>query len=579
MNPSSTSKLRSRSWLDRTDRWGLAHRSSFRAQGFSTHVFEGRPVIGICNSWSELNHCSLHLKQMAEAVKRGVWAAGGFPLEFPTISLGELLMKPSTMLYRNLMSMDVEESIRAHPLDGVVLLGNCDKTVPAQLMGAISADIPAIMVTAGPQLRGMWRGQEIGSGTAMRKYWDEYRAGGIGAEEWSEIEGCLVRSAGTCGVMGTASTMAALSEALGMALPGSADIPAVDSRRMAAAEESGYRIVALARDNVCPTQIITAQALENAIRVNMAIGGSTNAIIHLIAIAGRLGLSLPLTKFDEISRATPLLVNVQPSGKYLMEDLFYAGGLRALMKEIMSLLHGAAMTVSGKTIAENVAQAVCDNGDVIRPLGNPLKPDGGTVVLWGNLAPQGAVIKQSAASTHLLKHRGRVVVFDGYEDLLRRVNDPTLDVDAKSVMVMKGAGPKGGPGMPEWGDLPIPEKLLKAGIKDMVRLSDARMSGTSFGTVILHVAPEAAIGGPLAIVENGDEIELDVANRRLELLVSADEINRRLEAWRPPPPHFERGYGKMYLEHILQADQGCDFDFLRATATAGGIGSVAEVPP
>jgi L-arabonate dehydrase len=501
---------------------------------------------------------------MAEAVKRGVWAAGGFPLEFPTISLGELLMKPSTMLYRNLMAMDVEESIRAHPLDGVVLMGNCDKTVPAQLMGAISADIPAIMVTAGPQLRGMWRGQEIGSGTAMRKYWDDYRAGRIGACEWSEIEGCLVRSAGTCGVMGTASTMAGISEALGIALPGSADIPAVDSRRMAIAEESGHRIVTLAREQIRPAEIITANALENAIRVNMAIGGSTNAIVHLAAIAGRAGLPLPLAKFDEISRSTPLLANVQPSGQYLMEDLFYAGGIRALMKDILGLLHGDAMTVSGQTIAENVASAVCHNRDVIRPLDNPLRADGGTVVLWGNLAPSGAVIKQSAASPRLLQHRGRAVVFESYSDLSSRVNAPDLDVDADSVLVLKNAGPKGGPGMPEWGDLPIPEKLLKAGVKDIVRLSDARMSGTSFGTVVLHIAPEAAVGGPLAIVQNGDEIELDVANRRLELLVPIAEIAKRLAEWRPPVPHFDRGYGKMYLDHVLQADSGCDFDFLRA---------------
>jgi L-arabonate dehydrase len=572
MSSSIRPKLRSREWLDRADRWGLAHRSSLRAQGFSTRVFEDRPVIGICNSWSELNHCSVHLRPMAQAVKRGVWAAGGFPLEFPTISLGELLMKPTTMLYRNLMSMDVEESIRAHPLDGVVLLGNCDKTVPAQLMGAISADVPAIMVTAGPQLRGVWRGQEIGSGTAMRKYWDEYRSGGIGPEEWGEIEGCLVRSAGTCGVMGTASTMAALCEAMGIALPGSADIPAVDSRRMALAEESGYRIVALAREDIRPAQIITEKALENAIRVNLAIGGSTNAIIHLIAIAGRLGLPLTLAKFDDFSRTTPLLVNVQPSGSYLMEDLFYAGGVRALMKEILALLHRDAMTVSGKTVSENVAPAVCHNRDVIRSMDNPLKPDGGTVVLRGNLAPSGAVIKQSAASSHLLKHRGRAVVFEGYDDLLQRINDPQLEVDASSILVLKGAGPKGGPGMPEWGDLPIPEKLLKAGVKDMVRLSDARMSGTSFGSVVLHIAPEAAIGGPLAIVENGDEIALDVANRRLELIVSEPEIKRRMASWRPPTPHFERGYGKMYLDHILQADQGCDFDFLRCNGGREGAG-------
>ncbi len=557
------SKLRSREWFGRRDRWGLAHRAWLRAEGFSERVFEGKPVIGICNSWSELNNCNAHLRQVAEAVKRGVWEAGGFPLEFPTISLGEMLMKPTTMLYRNLMAMDVEESIRAYPLDGVVLLCGCDKTTPAQLMGAASADIPAIVLPGGPMLRGMWRGNEIGSGTDLRRYWNEVRAGRLSEEEWCEIESCVSRSAGHCTVMGTASTMASLAEALGMTLPGCADIPAVDSRRLAAAEESGRRAVELAKDGLRPSRILTSQAFENAIRVLMALSGSTNAIIHLVAIAGRLSLELPLDQFDEISRTTPVVANIKPSGQFLMEDLFHAGGLPAVMKEIRSLLHTDALTVTGKTLGENIARAACFNREVIKPLDQPLKSEGGTAVLKGNLAPQGAVIKQAAASAHLLKHRGRAVVFENNQDLLARIDDPHLTADESSVLVLKNAGPKGAPGMPEWGHLPIPAKLLKAGVKDMVRLSDARISGTSFGTMVVHVSPESAVGGALAAVREGDEIELDVPGRRLELLVSEAEIKKRLRDWRPPAPHYRRGYGRMFLEHILQAHEGCDFDFLR----------------
>ncbi|PYV18753.1 MAG: dihydroxy-acid dehydratase [Acidobacteria bacterium] len=555
-------QLRSRDWFGKNDRWGTAHRAWLRAEGFSSQVFEGKPVIGIANSWSELNNCNAHLRQLAEAVKRGVWAAGGFPLEFPTISLGEMLMKPTTMLYRNLMAMDVEECIRAYPLDGVVLLCGCDKTTPAQLMGAASADVPALMVPGGPMLGGMWRGRAIGSGTDFRRYWDEVRAGRLGEEEFCEIEGCVSRSAGHCTVMGTASTMAAMAEALGMTLPGAADIPAVDARRKALAEESGARIVKIVEQNLRPSRVMTRQAFENAIRVLMAIGGSTNAIVHLVAMAGRLGIELPLARFDEISRATPVIADIKPSGKFLMEDLFNAGGIAAVIKELVPLLHAEALTVTGKALGENVRRAACYNREVIRPLEKPLQPEGGTAVLKGNLAPSGAVIKQSAASPELLKHRGRAVVFENNQDLLARFDDPNLAVDESSILVLKNAGPKGAPGMPEWGHLPIPTKLLKAGVKDVVRLSDARISGTSFGTLIVHVAPEAAVGGPLAIVREGDEIELDVAARRLELIVPESEIKKRLAAWRPPKPHYTRGYGRMFLDHILQAELGCDFDFL-----------------
>src|SRR2546425_1181964 len=558
-------KLRSREWFGKLDRWGLAHRAWLRAEGFSERVFQGKPVIGICNSWSELNNCNAHLRQVAGAVKRGVWEAGGFPLEFPTISLGEMLMKPTTMLYRNLMAMDVEESVRAYPLDGVVLLCGCDKTTPAQLMGAASADIPAIVVPGGPMLRGMWRGVELGSGTDLRGYWDEVRAGRLSEEEWCEIEGCISRSAGHCTVMGTASTMACMAEALGMTLPGCADIPAADSRRLAMAEASGARMVEMVKKDLRPSRVLTPAAFENAIRVLMALGGSTNAIIHLVAMAGRVGVPLPLEKFNEISSTSPVVANVKPSGKFLMEDFCYAGGLRALMKDISSLLHLDALTATGKTIGENIATAKCFNREVIKSLDQPLYPSGGTVVLKENLAPQGAVIKRSAASPHLLKHKGRAVVFENNEDLLARLEDSGLKVDERSVLVLKSAGPKGAPGMPEWGHLPIPSKLLKAGVKDMVRLSDARISGTSFGTLVVHTSPESAIGGPLAAVRDGDSIELDVNEGRIELLVAEAEMKKRLADWRPREPRYRRGYGKMFLDHILQAHEGCDFDFLRGS--------------
>ena len=559
-----TTPLRSRNWFGPKTLDGLMNRGYLKAEGFSDLVFDGRPVIGIANSWSELNNCNAHLRQLAEAVKRGVWSAGGFPLEFPVMSLGEILMRPTTMLFRNLMAMEVEEQIRAYPLDAVVLLSGCDKTTPAMLMGAASADVPAIMVTGGPMLRGMWRDREIGSGTDARKIWAERRADNISDEEIAEVESCLSRSAGHCMVMGTASTMAAMAETLGITLPGNAAIPASDSRRLVLSEMSGRRAVEMALERgPRPLELFTAAAFDNAIRADMAIGGSTNAIVHLIAIAGRTGVPLPLSRFDELSRSTPLLVNVRPSGKYLMEDFYYAGGLPAVLRELLPLLHADARTVNGKTLGENVADAPCHNPDVIRPLSLPLASEGGTVVLFGNLCPGGAVLKQSAASQHLLTHRGRAVVFDDYEEIAQRIDDPSIPLEETSVLVLKNAGPKGGPGMPEWGAAPIPARLLKAGVKDMVRISDARMSGTSYGTVILHVAPESAIGGPLALVENGDLIELDVPNRKLTLHVSDEELARRRAAWTPRPPAATSGYTRMFLDHVLQADEGVDFDFLR----------------
>ena len=561
---------RSARWFDRDDEVGFNHRVALRAEGFTPRSFDNKPVIGICNSWSELNNCNLHLRAIADAVKRGVWAAGGFPLEFTTISLAEDLMMPTAMLYRNLMAMEVEEMIRSHPLDAVVLLCGCDKTTPAQLMGAASMNVPAIMVPGGPMLNGMWRNKPIGSGTDVWKNWDEKRAGRLSAEEWHEMEGSISRSAGHCMTMGTASTMTSIAEALGMTLPGCASIPAVDSRRYAIAEASGRRAVELVEEGLCPSQIMTPRAFENAIRVFAALGGSTNAVIHLSAIAGRLGIPLPLSKFDELAHTTPTIANLQPSGQYLMEDFYYAGGLTALMKEIVSLLHGGEITVNGKTISENLQSAQCHNPDVIRPMAQPLHADGSLAVLYGNLAPNGAVIKRSAASKNLLQHCGRAVVFDQYEEMLQKSEDPDLDVDENCVLVLRNGGPVGGPGMPEWGQIPIPLKLLQRGVTDIVRISDSRMSGTSYGTVVLHISPESAIGGPLAAVQNGDSIRLDVESRRLDLLVSDDELRRRLSTWQPPPKPYRRGYYTMFLDHVLQADKGCDFDFL--------VGQAGEEP-
>jgi dihydroxy-acid dehydratase len=550
---------RSREWFQTPEYYGFARRAWLRSEGFPADVFDGKPVIGICNSWSELNNCNLHLGDVAAAVKRGVWAAGGVPLEFPTISLGELFMRPTALMYRNLMAMDVEESIRANPLDAVVLLCGCDKTTPAQLMGAASADIPAMVVPGGPMLAGEWRGQRLGSGTDGKKLFDQYRIGRLTEEEWCEIEGCIARTSGHCAVMGTASTMTSLAEALGMTLPGCASIPAPDSRRLAMAELSGRAVVDMIEPGLTPSRIMTRAAFENAITALMALGGSTNAVIHLIAIAGRLGIQLTLEDFDRISRRTACIVNVQPSGEYLMEDLFNAGGVPAVMHRIQDLLHGDCATVNGKTIGENIGGAQPRGDTVIRPRDRPLYPEGGIAILHGNLAPRGAVIKQSAASKDLLRHRGRAFVFETRGEMLAQVDRDDLPVDRDTVLVMRNCGPIGAPGFPEC----MPRKLLNEGVTDMVRISDARMSGTSFGTVVLHVAPESAIGGPLALVRTGDEIVLDVPARKLELQVPTDELERRSRSFVPPAAHYTRGYGRLFLDHVTQADLGCDFDFLR----------------
>ncbi len=560
MNGKST--LRSAEWWGKQDRDGFIHRSWMRAEGFAPDVFDGRPVIGICNSWSELTSCNVHLRRVAESVKRGVWEAGGWPLEFPTISLGETYMRPTTMLFRNLMSMDVEESIRANPIDGVVLLSGCDKTTPAQLMGAASVDLPAIMVTGGPMLNGKYRGSDIGSGTMVWKFSEEVRAGRMTWPDFFDAEACQSRSNGHCMTMGTASTMASMAETLGIAPAGNAAIPAVDSRRYALAQLAGRRIVEMVREDLRMSKILTRDAFENAIRVNAAIGGSSNAVVHLLAIAGRMGVPLELDDFDRLGHDLPLLVDLQPSGRFLMEDFYYAGGVPAVVRELGDLIHRDALTVTGKTIGEATAEAPCWNREVIRPLSDPLKTQAGIAVLRGNLAPNGAVIKPSAATASLLTHRGRAVVFETIEDFKARIDDPDLDVDESCVLVLKGAGPRGYPGMPETGNLPLPPKLLAKGVTDMVRISDARMSGTAYGTVVLHTSPEAAVGGPLALVQNGDVIELDVPNRRVDLLVSEAELDRRRAAWTPAPPAFERGYAKLYTEHVLGAERGADFDFL-----------------
>ena len=549
---------------------GLTHRAFTTSMGFDSDDM-ARPLIGICNTFSELNHCNSHLRTISEAVKRGVWQAGGFPLEFPTISLGEIHLSPTSMLCRNLAAMDTEEMIRGNPIDGVVLLTNCDKTTPAALMGAASADLPTIMVSGGPMLSGHYRGEILGACTDCRRYTVEYQAGKISAETYREVEANLVRSAGHCMVMGTASTMNSLMEALGMALPGNGAIPAADSRRIRLAQAAGRQIVQLVEQDIRPSQILTAEAFDNAITLLNAVGGSTNAIVHLPAIAGRAGIDLPLARFDEISRRTPLIGNMRPSGEYQMEDLFYAGGIPAVLKQLLPLLHGDALTVTGRTLAENVADAEVSNSEIIRSLDDPLAGEGGLSILRGNLAPDGAVIKHAAATPALCQHRGPALVFKDVEDLKARVDDPALEVTPDHVLVLQNGGPIGGPGMPEIGNLPIPQKLLKQGLRDMVRISDARMSGTSYGTIVLHVAPESAIGGPLALVRDGDEIELNVAERRLQLHVSEAELAERRAEWSAPPPAYERGYGQLYLRSVNQAPLGCDFDFLRGRDPAGAV--------
>jgi dihydroxy-acid dehydratase len=562
-------KLRSAAWFGLLDRDGFIHRSWMKNQGLPDHLFDGRPVIGICNTWSELTPCNAHFRRLAEHVKRGVYEAGGFPLEFPVMSLGETLMRPTTMLFRNLVSMDVEESIRANPLDGVVLLAGCDKTTPALLMGAASCDLPAIMVSGGPMLNGKFRGQDIGSGTDVWKFSEDVRCGAMKMCEFQEAESCMSRSAGHCMTMGTASTMACVVEALGMGLPMNAAIPAADSRRYALAHMAGHRIVQMVHEDLRMSKILTRPAFENAIRVVAAIGGSTNAVIHLLAIAGRIGVDLCLQDWDLLGSGVPCLLNLMPSGQYLMEDFYYAGGLPAVIRELGGLIHRDALTVNGKTIGDNVEAAPCYNRDVVKPLAEPLKPRSGIAVLHGNLCPNGAVIKPSAATPELMKHRGRAIVFENIEDFHTRVDDPGLEIDPACVMVLKNCGPRGYPGMPEVGNMPLPARILQAGVKDMIRISDARMSGTAYGTVVLHVSPEAAAGGVLGLVRSGDMIELDVSARRLHLDVADSEIERRRAEWKPPDPVFRRGYYRLYHDHVLQADRGADMDFLIGRSGAG----------
>jgi L-arabonate dehydrase len=562
-------KLRSAAWFGDSDRDGFLHRSWMKNQGLPDHLFDGRPVIGICNTWSELTPCNAHFRMIAERVKRGVYEAGGFPVEFPVTSLGETLMRPTAMLFRNLVSMDVEESIRANPIDGVVLLAGCDKTTPALLMGAASCDLPTILVSGGPMLNGKYKGEDIGSGTSVWKFSEEVRSGAMALSEFLDAESCMSRSAGHCMTMGTASTMACMSEALGIAMPMNAAIPAVDSRRYVLAHQAGRRIVDLVREDVRASKILTRQAFENAITVNGAIGGSTNAVIHLLAIAGRIGVDLSLEDWDRLGRNVPCLVNLMPSGQFLMEDFYYAGGLPALIRELGDRIHRDALTVNGKTLWENVSEAPCYNREVIRPLDSPLRDHGGVAVLRGNLCPNGAVLKPSAATAELMKHRGKAVVFENIEDFHSRINDESLDVDEKSVLVLKNCGPRGYPGMPEVGNMPLPPKVLKKGVTDMVRISDARMSGTAYGTVVLHISPEAAAGGLLALVENGDWIELDVEARRLNLDVPESEIERRRTKWGGPPKLADRGYSKLYLDHVMGADRGADLDILVGASGAG----------
>ncbi len=558
----SARELRSRTWFASHDRDALVHRSWMKNQGIPHDQFDGRPVIGICNTWSQATPCNAHFRELSQHVRDGVLDAGGFPIEFPVMSLGETMMRPTTMLYRNQAAMDVEESIRANPFDGVVLLMGCDKTTPSLLMGAASCDLPTIGVSGGPMLNGKFRGQEIGSGTHVWKFTEMLKTGEMTLDDMVEVESCMSRSAGHCMTMGTASTMASMVEALGMGLPTNAAIPAVDSRRRVLARLAGRRIVEMVHEDLRMSQILTRQAFENAIMVNGAIGGSTNAVVHLLAIAGRIGVKLTLDDWDRLGRTMPCLVDLMPSGRYLMEDFYYAGGLPVVIKEIGKFLHKDAMTVNGRTLWDNCKDAVNYNAEVITPLEKPFKPQGGIAVLRGNLAPKGAVLKPSAATPQLMKHKGRAVVFEDIDDLHKRIDDPQLDVDPSCVLVLKNCGPKGYPGFPEVGNFALPAKLLKQGVTDMVRISDARMSGTAYGTVVLHTAPEAAAGGPLALVQNGDLIELDVEQRKLQLHVSDDELARRRAKWTPPPPHSHRGWVKLYCDTVLQADQGVDLDFL-----------------
>ena len=572
MSKTDKPTLRSARWFEPDDLRSFGHRSRARQMGYTPEDWEGKPVIAIINSWSDINPCHSHFKSRIEDVRRGVFQTGGFPVELPTLSLAEQFVKPTTMLYRNMMAMEVEELIRSHPVDGVILMGGCDKTTPALIMGAISAGLPAIFLPAGPMLRGNWHGRTLGSGSDAWKYWDERRAGNIDENQWQELEAGIARSYGHCMTMGTASTMTAIAEALGMCLSGSSSIPAPDANHKRMSAETGRRAVELVNENLCPTDIITSASVQNALHVAMASGCSTNAIIHLIAMARRAGVPMDLSAFDTASKEVPVLANVRPTGDtYLMEDFYYAGGLPALMKKMAAKLDLTAKTIDGTTVAENIEKAECYNDDVIRSLDNPVYHEGSLAVLKGNLAPDGAVMKPAAAEARLHVHKGPAIVFDSYEEMKAAVDDETLDVTADHIMIFRNAGPVGGPGMPEWGMMPIPTKLVKQGVRDMLRISDARMSGTSYGACILHVAPESYIGGPLALVQTGDIIEVNIPERSLNMLVDEAELARRKAAWVAPEPSVTRGYQWMSAQHIQQADKGCDFDFLETSfgKTAG----------
>ncbi|HTF85082.1 MAG TPA: L-arabinonate dehydratase [Cellvibrio sp.] len=555
-------ELRSHRWYGVKDLRSFGHRSRTAQMGFTSQDYAGKPVVAIINTWSDINPCHTHFKQRVEEVKRGIWQAGGFPIELPASTLSEPFQKPTAMLYRNLLAMETEELLRAYPADGAVLMGGCDKTTPAMLMGAISMDLPVIFVPAGPMLRGNWQGATLGSGSDTWKYWAELRAGNITEQDWQGVENGIARSPGHCMTMGTASTMTSVAETLGFTLPGAASIPAPDSRHAQMASLSGRRIVEMIWEDLKPSDIITPAAFDNAIRVALALSGSTNSIVHIVALARRAGIDLTLDRFDELARDTPILANLRPAGHYLMEDFYYAGGLPALLNNLRDLLDLQQKTITGKTLGENIEGAKVFNEDVIRTRENPLATSDGIAVLRGNIAPNGAVIKPPAAEPHLLKHTGKAVVFESYADMAARIDAPDLDIDEHSIIVLKNAGPQGAPGMPEWGQLPIPQKLLARGVRDMVRISDARMSGTSYGACVLHVAPESYVGGPFALVQNGDLIELDVPARKLNLLISDGELAARQARWVAPEPKFERGYGKLYQRHVSQADKGCDFDFL-----------------
>ncbi len=563
MTKKSPDTLRSARWFAPNDLRSSGHRSRFMQMGYAASDWAGKPVIAILNTWSDVNQCHAHFKQRVEDVKRGVWQAGGFPLELPAISLSEPIVKPTTMLYRNFLAMEAEELLRSHPIDGAVLMGGCDKTTPGLLMGAFSAGLPCIYLPAGPMLRGNWKGKVLGSGSDAWKYWDERRAGRLSDAQWAEVEAGIARSHGTCMTMGTAATMMGIAEAIGMTLPGASAIPAADANHIRMSAACGQRIVQMVWDDLTPASLLTRAHFQNGIAVAMAMGCSTNAIIHLVAMSRRAGCAVGLDDFDAASRKVPVLANIRPSGEtYLMEDFYYAGGLPGLMSRITAHLDLRARSVNGQTLGENLAGAEVYNDDVIRPLDQPIYAEGALAVLRGNIAPDGCVIKPSACAPHLLRHTGPALVFDDYASMKKGVDDPDLDVTPEHILVLRNAGPQGGPGMPEWGMLPIPLKLVKAGVKDMLRLSDARMSGTSYGACMLHCAPEAYVGGPLALVKTGDRISVDVPARRIHLDVSDAELAARRAAWAPPPKRFERGYGWMFSRHIMQADQGCDFDFL-----------------